>query len=55
MCWHTLTGFQVSALYENLLGLLEEMKSLRINCWTQGEQAYSSRGKKNKEKGDLDP
>lgn len=47
MCWHTPMGFQASALHENLLGLLEEMKRiLGINCWTLGEQVYISRGKK---------
>lgn len=55
MCWHAQVEFQVSALHENLLGLLEEMKrTLRINCWILGEQVYSSRGGK-KDKGDLDP
>lgn len=44
VCWHVQMEFQVSALCENLLGALEEMKRiLRINCWTLGERVYSSR------------
>lgn len=44
-CWRAQVEFQVSALRENLLGVREEMKrTLKINCWTLGEQVYSSRG-----------
>lgn len=44
-CWHAQMEFQVSALCENLLGVLEEMeRTLRINSWTLGKQVYSSGG-----------
>ena len=47
VCWQTQTGFQLSALHKNVLGLPEEMKRiLRIHCWTLGEQVYISGGEK---------